>query len=453
MRRELCGVRWFVEGDIKDCFNSIDHTVLTGIINRKVKDARIIKLIYKFLKAGYMENWQYCKTYSGTPQGSGCSPILANIYLHELDKFVMTLKCEFDCPPERKYTPEYQALRNRLGVIKNRIGKTSGKERQEWIEEHKRTRKELLQTPSKSQTDKKIKYMRYCDDFIIGVCGSREDCQWIKNRFAGFIGLTLKMELSEEKTLITHSNQYARFLGYDVRIRRNSDIQPKGENKCTKRALMNMVELNVPFDDKIHKFIFSKGIAEFKNGSLFPIHRGELINNTDLEIISIYNSELRGICNYYGIASNFNGLNYFAYLMEYSCLKTLAAKHKSKIGKMKQKFKDGKGDWGIPYETKNAVKRMYFAKYADCKKAKDFVDIISNAYLTYGASVTTFESRLKAKVCELCGATDSNHYEIHHVNKVKNLKGKNLWERAMIAKRRKTLVVCSKCHNKIHYNK
>lgn len=407
IRREFCGVRWFVEGDIKGCFGNIDHAVLTKIISTKVKDARIIKLIYKFLKAGYMEDWQYHKTYSGTPHGGIISPLLSNIYLHELDKFAMLLKAEFDRPQERKYTPEYQAFRNRLSVLKRRINKTTGEERQQWINEHKKIRAKMLKTPSKSQTDKKIKYMRYADDFIIGVSGSRNDCQLIKDKF---INSMLKMELSKKKTLITHSNQYARFLGYDVRVRRNSEIQPKGEGKCTKRTLMNMVELNIPFKDKMHNFIFSKGIAKMKNGSYFPIHRNALINNTDLEIISIYNSELRGICNYYGISSNFNGLNYLSYLMEYSCLKTLAAKHKSSISKIKQKFKDSSGKWAIPYETKNTSKYRYFANYADCKKSKDFTDTISNAYLTYGASVTTFESRLKVQKCELCGTTDSENY-------------------------------------------
>jgi group II intron reverse transcriptase/maturase len=450
LRREFCGARWFIEGDIKGCFDNIDHAVLVGLIGRKVKDARIISLIYRFLKAGYMENWQYHNTYSGTPQGGIISPLLANIYLHELDLFVTSLKTEFDSPPQRKYTPEYQSLRNRLGVIKNRIKKTIGTERQQWVEEHKRTRAELLKTPSKSQTDKKIKYIRYADDFLIGVSGNHEDCQWVKQMLTEFIGSTLKMELSNEKTLITHSNHYARFLGYDVRVRRNSDIQPKGEGHCTKRALSNMIELNTPFKEKIHKFVFSKGIAKIKNGSLFPVHRPYLINLTDLEIITIYNAELRGLCNYYGIASNFNGLNFLAYLMEYSCLKTLAAKHKSTIGKIKELFKDGIGGWGIPYDSKLGAKRMYFAEYSECRRAKNPTDIITNAVMVYGCSVTTFESRLKAKVCELCGSTTSDRYEIHHINKVKNLKGRNHWERAMIAKRRKTLAVCQECHTKIH---
>ena len=137
--------------------------------------------------------------------------------------------------------------------------------------------------------------------------------------------------------------------------------------------------------------------------------------------------------------------------MEYSCLKTLAAKHKSSISKVIAMFKDGKGNWGVPYETKAGSKRRYFVKYADCKETPSPTDIVSNAAVIHAHSRTTLEQRLKAKVCELCGATDSRAYEVHHVNKVKNLKGKRPWELVMIAKRRKTLVVCKKCHYAIHH--
>jgi RNA-directed DNA polymerase len=251
---------------------------------------------------------------------------------------------------------------------------------------------------------------------------------------------------------ITHSNDYARFLGYDVRVRRNGKIKRGGKNGCTKRTLSNNVELLVPFEDKINKFLFSKGVVKQRlNGTVYPTHRPALERLTDLEIVMTYNAELRGICNYYRLASNYNSLGYFAYLMEYSCLRTLAGKHKSKVSKIKEKFKDGHGKWGIPYTTKKGEKRCYFAKLADCKGAKFCTDILPNAFVIHMSARNTFENRLKAKVCELCGTTDAEHYEIHHIHKVKDLKGKEPWKVAMIAKRRKTMVVCRNCHNTIHH--
>lgn len=454
LRREFNGTRWFVEGDIKGCFDNINHAVLVGLLNNKIKDARITKLIYKFLKAGYLENWQYHKTYSGTPQGGIISPLLANIYLHELDKFVMKLKSEFDTPGVGQITPEYRELHNEIKRLSHRLTKVTGEEREMVLAEYKPKRQKLMTIPCTAQTDKKLKYVRYADDFLIAVKGNREDCQWIKSKLAEFIGDTLKMELSEDKTLITHSSKCARFLGYDVRVRRSGKIKRGGPGHVKMRTLNGGVELLVPLNDKIRQFVFTKGVAiQKKDGSMFPVHRKYLVGLTDLEIVSVYNAELRGICNYYGMASNFCKLHYLAYLMEYSCLKTLASKHKTSLSKTIDKFNDGTGKWGIPYETKLESKRHYFAKYADCKGKGSATDYISNAAVVYGYAVNTLENRLKAKVCELCGTTESDHYEVHHINKLKNLKGKERWEIAMIAKHRKTLVVCRDCHRSIIHKK
>lgn len=450
IKKEFTGARWFIEGDIKGCFDNINHAVLVEIINQKIKDARFLKLIRLFLKAGYMEDWKYHETYSGCPQGGIISPILANIYLNELDRHIMKIKKEFDVATKARYTPEYTKLVGLRQRLRNKIKNSNGIEREKLIEEYKTATAQMLKLPAKQCDDKKIKYVRYADDFLIAVNGNRQDCEKIKQELTEFISTTLKMELSQEKTLITHSNTPARFLGYDVRVRRDQQIKPKGKFKT--RSMNNKVELSIPFKDKIEKFLFSNGIVKQRsdNGKLEPIHRPQLLNRTDLEIVTIYNAELRGICNYYGLASNFNKLIYFNYLMEYSCLKTLAGKHRSKVSKIRAMYKDGTGKWAIPYETKTGIKKMYFANYADCK-GKKFTDIVPQTAKNYSHDVTTLESRLKAKICEVCGCTESDRYEIHHVNKVKNLKGKSEWEKIMIAKRRKTIVVCHKCHMAIHH--
>ena len=450
IKKEFTGARWFIEGDIKGCFDNINHAVLVEIINQKIKDARFLKLIRSFLKAGYMEDWKYHETYSGCPQGGIISPILANIYLNELDRHVMKIKKEFDVATKARYTPEYTKLVGLRQRLHNKIKNSNGIEREKLIEEYKTATAQMLKLPAKQCDDKKIKYVRYADDFLIAVNGNRQDCEKIKQELTEFISTTLKMKLSQEKTLITHSNTPARFLGYDVRVRRDQQIKPKGKFKT--RSMNNKVELSIPFKDKIEKFLFSNGIVKQRsdNGKLEPIHRPQLLNRTDLEIVTIYNAELRGICNYYGLASNFNKLIYFNYLMEYSCLKTLAGKHRSKVSKIRAMYKDGTGKWAIPYETKTGIKKMYFANYADCK-GKKFTDIVPQTAKNYSHDVTTLESRLKAKICEVCGCTENDRYEIHHVNKVKNLKGKSEWEKIMIAKRRKTIVVCHKCHMAIHH--
>jgi RNA-directed DNA polymerase len=451
LKHQFHGTRWFVEGDIKGCFDNINHQKLVSVIGGKIKDARLLKLIWKFLKAGYLEDWQYHCTHSGTPQGGIVSPLFANIYLHELDKFVAQLAKDFDKPVERTSTLEYGVIVRQRKRLSAKIKVAEGSERAALLREYEALTAKLLKTPFKSQTDKKIKYIRYADDFLIGVNGNKEDCARIKAQLSKFIAEELKMELSDEKTLITHSNKYARFLGYDVRVRRNDTIKHGATHHVKKRTLNNMTELAIPLNDKIMRFLFENQIVEQRqNGEIVPIHRKSLLRCTELEIVSTYNAELRGICNYYSMASNFCRLNYFGYLMEYSCLKTLAAKHKCSSGQIKDKYKDGQGRWGIPYSTKNGEKRCYFAKYSECKGAKNASDKLPTEAILHTSVKTTFESRLAAKTCELCGATDAEHYEIHHVHKVKDLKGKEPWEQVMIAKRRKTMVVCKSCHYKIH---
>ena len=417
------GIRWFVEGDIKGCFDNINHVKLVEIINRKIKDARLIKLIWKFLKAGYMEDWKYNATYSGTPQGGIVSPIFANIYLHELDKFVTELANEFNCKGKNYASKEYEAVRHQMRKLNPLIEQAEGEKRELLIKQKKAIRSRLLKIPYKAQIDKKIKYVRYADDFLIGINGSKEDCQTIKQRLSEFICNELKMELSEEKTLITHSSNYARFLGYDVRVRRNNDVRKAGNT--TQRTLSQTAELAIPLNDKIMRFLFDKKVInQSKNGEIKPWTRLALTRCSDLEIVTAYNAELRGICNYYSLASNFGKLNYFAYLMEYSCLKTLACKHKTTIAKIIRRNKDGKGKWRIAYKNKKGDCYCYFANFSECKESSFSIDAIDTTAMKHTRTKTVFEQRLAAKVCELCGCTDAEHYDIHHVHKVKDLKGK-----------------------------
>ena len=448
VKREFTGVRWFIEGDIKGCFDNIDHETLVNLVNRKIKDAQFIQLLRKFLKAGYLEDWKYHKTFSGTPQGGIISPILANIYLHELDTYVSELAAEFEKPRDCVYDPQYSKLMHEIRAIKTKLDRASEHEKADLLKELKATRQKLRHTPCKSQTDKKLAYVRYADDFLVGVVGSRDDSEEVKRKLTDYVSGFLKMELSTEKTLITHSNEYARFLGYDIRVRRNDKVKRTKSGRLV-RTLNNKVERNIPLTDKIEKFLYSHHIIWQKNGEMAPCHRKGLLHLSDLEIITAYNAELRGICNYYNLASNFSSLHYFSYLMEYSCLKTLASKHKTGVKKIRDKYQDGKG-WSVPYSTQKGERRVKMATYQDCTAKTENPDVIPILTVQHLHSRNSFEARLNAKVCELCGSTESEHYEIHHVNKLKNLKGKVVWEQVMIARRRKTLVVCRECHKQIH---
>lgn len=444
------GTKWFIEGDIKGCFDNIDHTVLLSLLAEKIKDTRFVNLIGKFLKAGYIEQWKYNATYSGTPQGGIISPILANIYLHELDRKVEELKKGFDRPPLHTKTHEYSAKRWAIDKVRRRLNETTdATEKIALVAELKRLKSELVKLPAKDQSDKKLVYVRYADDFLIGVNGTKEDCQEIKSLLKHFLADRLKLDMSDEKTKITHSSECARFLGYDVRVRRSSQLKSRSDG-VIQRTLNQTVELLVPLKEKIERFVLDKQIAAVgKDGTLQSQHRSAVLRNTDLEIVDSYNAQTRGICNYYRMASNFGKLKFFVYLMEYSCLKTLARKHQRSIGQIIDQFRHGK-TWAIPYDTKKGKAYMPIVRFSDlnAKKSQKFADggdAIANPH--YGFN--ELEKRLKASKCELCGAENTT-FEIHHINKLKNLKGKAAWEKVMISRKRKTLVVCKKCHYEIH---
>lgn len=450
-------VNWFIEGDIEGYFDNIDHHVMIDILRRKIKDEKFIRLIWKFLRAGYMEDWKYYKTYSGTPQGGIISPVLANIYLNELDEYIeKELKSNFDIgkPKDKKRNTEYRKYERRNCRLKKKIDEEQDESKKtEMLKEYRETKKILVKLPyyeSHSDRFKSMKYVRYADDFLIGVIGSKQDCVEIKSKIKDFLNDRLKIKLSEEKTLITHSSDEARFLGYDVTIR-NDLITRRDKNGTTKRMYNRAVQLKIPKGTIERIIVQNKMVKNIDDKEWKILHRPNLLGLSDLEIISTYNSELRGLYNYYCMAENVSSKMWqLRYVMEYSCLKTLAGKYKSSIGKMKNKYRVGK-EWGVRYDTKTGKKTTTFYKgfKRNRKPLHDYkIDVKPNNYVYQ--CTTELESRLKANKCELCGKTENTEFELHHVNKVKNLNGKTFWEKIMIAKKRKTLVVCTECHKKIH---
>jgi group II intron reverse transcriptase/maturase len=446
LKYQFKGVAWFIEGDIRGCFDNIDHSVLIEILQRKIKDSKLVNLIRQFLKAGYVEDWKYNRTYSGTPQGGVLSPTLANIYLNELDKKVAEIKDGFDKPRSARMTEAYHEKYKEIMRLLSKLRcKKNEQRRSELLGKLKACKSDLRKIPCKPQDNKKLVYVRYADDWLIGVCGDKTDCEAVKAQISTYLSDMLKLELCKEKTLITHSSEHVRFLGYDVSVRRSQQVKGN-KNGIKARSLNHNVELLVPLREKIEKFLFAKGVVvQTADGKLKPMHRSYLLNHSDSEIVALYNAEIRGICNYYCLAVNYNMLDYFCYLMEYSCLKTLARKHKSTVAKMWDKYRNGK-TWAVPYMTKAGRKQVRIVKTADCRKGNGHDAIPRNGKFP---EQRTIQERLNAHVCELCGEKNAEMYEIHHVGSLKEL-GNSHWERVMKQKRRKTLVVCGNCHVQIH---
>jgi len=451
------GVKWFVEGDIKGFFDNINHEVMIGILAEHIKDERFLRLIRKFLKAGYLEDWQYHNTYSGTPQGGIISPILANIYLDKLDRYMEELKKRFDKGAERAVYPETYELEKKRGVLAKKLrNTTSEEEKQVLTEKIREIDRKKLTIPYSDPFDtsfKRLQYVRYADDFLIGVIGSKEDAIAIKEQVKAFIADILKLELSDEKTLITHSEKRARFLGYDIYVRRSAATKKDKTGRLC-RHLNGTVCLEMPTE------LMRKKLLEYGAMTIEKTVYGKdnwkakaryyLKDNDDLEILDQYNSEIRGFRNYYRIANNAAHASSFGYIMQYSMFKTFATKYRTTMRRMIGKLRIGK-NFGVRFtDKKGKTKTRLFYNEGFARKPLQknaVVDIIPKTVMY--SSKTSLMARLSAGQCELCGKTDCE-IEIHHVRKLKDLKGKSYWERFMIARNRKTLALCLDCHEKLH---
>ena len=210
------GVKWFIEGDIKGFFDNINHDMMIGILQERIVDERFIRLIRKFLNAGYIEEWVFHKTYSGTPQGGIISPILANIYLDKLDKYMKEYILKFDKGDGRKANRQrtiYEREKT-LAVLKLKAEKDET-QRKLIVKQIKAIDRNRAMIPSCDEMDseyKRLKYVRYADDFLIGVIGNLAECKQIKEDITNFLSEKLHLILSEEKTLITHSEKAAKIL-------------------------------------------------------------------------------------------------------------------------------------------------------------------------------------------------------------------------------------------------
>ena len=462
IKRNYTGVKWFVEGDIKGCFDNVDHHVLVQILRRRIADEHFIGLIWKFLKAGYMENWVYHNTYSGTPQGSLISPILANIYLNELDVFMANYAQTFNRGTKRTINPAYKkpldVRRGKQEWLKRNETKISEEKRREVTAQIQEINQYLRTIPYGDPMDneyRRIVYVRYADDFLIGVIGSKEDAKQVKADVGAFISENLHLEMSAEKTLITHGNDFAHFLGYEITAssEQNSTRMKTG---YTKRSYTGRIKLYVPKEKWLNRLLsygaLKINLVEGKE-VWEPTRRPGLIRLDDIEILNQYNAEVRGLYNYYRLAHNVSVLNSFLYVMKFSMYKTFAGKYRTSMRKVIRRYIQN-GDFTVSYPTKKGTKSIVFynqgMRYNDKIVAMENPDVIGRA--NENRRYTSLIDRLKGKTCEWCKA-ETEDIEIHHVRKLKDLSGKAEWERHMIARKRKTLALCHDCHVKLHNGK
>jgi group II intron reverse transcriptase/maturase len=454
IQNTFLGTKWFIEGDIKGFFDNIDHNILIGMLGERIRDERFLRLIRKFLNAGYIENWKYNNTYSGTPQGGIISPILANIYLDKFDKYMEEYAQSFDKGEKRQLNIDYRRVKDRKAKLEKKLKtETNASVRENLILKSKGYTQEMLNMPCVNEMDegyRRIKYVRYADDFLIGIVGSQVECEQIKANITQFMSEKLKLELSSEKTLITHAQDSAKFLGYEISVR-NSNATKRDKNGFLKRMFNRKVVLLLPRDvvkKKLTDYNAMKLIQVNGKEDWKPMARRYMVNRKPEDILAQCNTEIRGFYNYYSMANNISTLGKrFGYIMEYSMYRTLAQKLNISVSKIIKKFSNGK-DFIISYtDAKGRSKcRVFYNEGFKKKVSKDDAkcDNIPNTnFLPFPCLI----ERLKAEQCEVCGALGKT--VMHQVRTVKSLTGKYEWERIMLEMHRKTLAVCPECNAKI----
>ncbi len=450
------GAAWFMEGDIRGCFDNIDHEVLMAILARDIQDGRLLNLLRMGLKAGYLEDWQYNRTYSGTPQGGILSPLLANIYLHELDAYIEdVLIPQYTRGKKRAENPEYRKFAYAIKGARE----ASDEKRVQELELQRR------KLPSQDVYDpnfRRLQYIRYADDFILGFIGTKSEAEEIKAAISAFLKEKLHLEMSASKTLITHSRtEHARFLGYDISVYHADDkISPRTGTLTKTRSVNGCIRLGIPYGkvDELTKRYMRGGK---------PTHETGLLAFSDAQIVDVYQQRFRGVAEYYKFATDRNALCKLKYIMEVSLTKTLANKFKSTVARMYQRYGGKRTVQEYTYKvlsvevpTKNGTRHIYWGgiPLKVIKAGKETLDDNNGRRNVALSSRTDLVQRLQANECEICGSQEN--CEVHHIRKLADLKHrwrgrkeKPAWVMRMIAMQRKTLVVCEKCHVAIHTGK
>ncbi|MEM9991306.1 MAG: group II intron reverse transcriptase/maturase, partial [Bacteroidota bacterium] len=428
------------------------------LLERKIDDKRFLKLIKAMLKAGYMEDWIFHPTFSGTPQGGIVSPILANIYLHELDMFLHQQKANYDKGKIRRANPVYSRLTCRIYRLRCKIDKlasdaANADEIVRIKQEIRQLRDEQLSMRSKDSFDpnyRRMMFCRYADDFIIGVIGSKAEVASLMEEVKSFLQKELMLEASEAKSKLSKASSGTIYLGYKVVTTSSSPVRryrEKGNRPTTKRFPSDRIHLLVP-QERIVRFNRNKGYGDL--GRLKAKHRTYLINSSMLEIVLAYNAEMRGFANYYRLAYGVKySLRKLYYLWKKSLLKTLACKYRCSVTKIVRRLKTRQG-FVVRFKVKGKDRSVAVFNIKDIDKLPNLwqrVDAYPFAHFTKGRSDVM--DRLNAGQCEHCGATDKP-CEIHHVRKLADMKNSPLWKRVASARKRKRIVLCVPCHKALH---
>jgi group II intron reverse transcriptase/maturase len=447
IRDKWSATNWLIEGDIRACFDEIEHHTLIDILRKKIADERFINLIWKFLHAGSLDiRGRRRDSLAGTPQGGIASPILANVYLNELDEFVEQLQTKLEKGTAKRPNPTYRSLRKqRMRMAKKGLSKTR---------EFREISRRMRSIPSAMVNDPdfvRIKYLRYADDWIIAVSGSHALAEEIKQEMKIFLKETLKLTLSEEKTHITNAKtEEAFFLGTSIHMGSVGKIKlttsTNSSGRMFKRRSVGWETVMKAPMQRLIKRLSSKGVCTSLG---VPTSKAGWTHLDTDQIINLYSSINRGIQNYYRFVDNWSNLSRIQYLLDYSLAKTLAHKFKISLPKVFKRF--GKIIKTTLRNKSGDERTVTFYTNRDWSKARDAFNT-GNPGVDLLLLATRLHTRSKlGKPCCICnkqGQTVMHH--VRHIRKLSDKREPTGFNRILRALNRKQIPICSACHHRIH---
>ncbi len=299
VKRDFFNMKWMIHADFHTYIPSVDFDVLRAILRKRIMDEKFIRLISKFLRAGALDNWQFHRTYSGTPIGGIISPILVNICFDELDRYI-----------------------KKLMKIPSR-------------ESSMQTEKDL---PAEIPACKRLAYVRYAGELLLGVSGSRQEARSIRDQAAQFLERQLKIPAPQKWLTVKQAKKPTRFLGYDIVVKKNCNLY-------------------LPHDIWVRKLHRLNAVKDDQSGLMKPAHRTELVKFPDTDILTIFNTEIKSMYDYYRLADNASVLSRFYYFAKYSMFKTFAFKYKRSVRKILRRYLH-EGKFTVVTETAGGPKRI-----------------------------------------------------------------------------------------------
>lgn len=460
--RSWKGVAWFVEGDIKGFFDNIDHRILANLLQKHFKDTRLINLYWKFVKAGYIE-WdtkkiQYTTSEMGVPQGGIISPLLSNLILNEFDAYVDKLKKEWDKKrgkeKDKIINPIYDRTHSRLQYLKKKIQK-KGKFSAEYYEIKKEIRevvKKQRQLNSSIPNPKAhpiFKYVRYADDWIIGIWGSRKAALELKTNLKEFLR-ELKLTLSEEKTLVTNAKKdKARFLGIEIKrfaSNRSTILTKSNVLKRNRRIPSGNIWMALPLQSIVHRLV-TKGFIERKKKKWVCKTKLNFISLPMRDVILRYRAIYNGFYNYYRFTDNIKQIRKIYWILKESLRKTLSRKFKLAKRNLLKKYGE--------YLEKNcqtsggSTTSINFYYPIPTKNPMDFATNIEPVDPLYAG---LWKIRTITSLGEKCSSCESTQdLEMHHLKHIRTINVKlSPFDRDLAKINRKQILLCKECHTKVH---